>query len=171
MNPLSWPRDSRYARQAAACQGWDLLVLAMIGFGLLTILVLIIAGLFGWFESKVIINVDGIKQAAPLPNWAENVLVSIATACTLKLGDVLAVLVQLATGRQVQSMANDLAGSQPMKSPPRQLPPPNGEQPPTEQQLNEATADGAAQATDAAAEEAARLADEAAPDGPRPQGE
>lgn len=82
----------------------ELIVLSMIGFGLIAILVLIICGLFGWFESKV---------NAPLPNWAENVLVSIATATTLKLGDVLAALVTLATGRQVESFGNKLATSTP----------------------------------------------------------
>ena len=87
----------------------ELIVLALIGTGLITMIILIIIGLFGWFESKV---------NAPLPNWAENVLVAIATAAILKLGDVLAALVTLATGRQVETMGARLADSTPMKKQP-----------------------------------------------------
>ncbi len=90
----------------------ELIVLAFIAFGLLAILFSIIAGLFGWFESKA---------QQPLPNWAENVLVSIATATALKLGDVLSVLLALATGRQVGKQAEALgvalAGSVPLDPP------------------------------------------------------
>lgn len=96
----------------------ELFVLALVGFGLLAILFAIIAGLFGWFESKV---------NAPLPNWAENVLVSIATACALKLGDVLAVLAALAAGRQAgkqtETLGKALAGSIPADPPLPVLPP------------------------------------------------
>lgn len=84
----------------------ELAVLALFGFGLIVIIVLIICGLFGWFESKV---------TAPLPNWAENVLVAISTAAILKMGDVLAALVTLATGRQVESLGQQLATSTPGK--------------------------------------------------------
>lgn len=87
----------------------ELIVLSMIGGGLIVIVILIIVGLFGWFETKA--NV-------PLPNWAENVLVAIATAATLKLGDVLAALVTLATGRQVEKMGERLAASSPTDSKP-----------------------------------------------------
>jgi hypothetical protein len=87
-----------------SCQGWELIVLALVALGLLLILLGIIAGLFGWFESKV---------NQPLPNWAENVLVSIATATVLKLGDVLATLVALSGGRTVESLSHQLASSTP----------------------------------------------------------
>lgn len=86
----------------------ELIVLSLIGSGLILIVVLIVVGLFGWLESKVM---------QPLPNWAENVLVAIATACTLKLGDVLAALVTLATGRQVETFGQQLAQSSPAKKP------------------------------------------------------
>lgn len=91
-------------RAHPACHGWELIVLALIGLGLLMILLGIIAGLFGWFESKV---------NQPLPNWAENVLVSIATAAVLKLGDVLGTLVALSGGRTVESLSHQLATSTP----------------------------------------------------------
>lgn len=85
----------------------ELIVLSLIGGGLIVIIVLIICGLFGWFKSKA--NV-------PLPNWAENVLVAISTAAILKLGDVLAALVTLATGRQVETLGAQLATSTPSKT-------------------------------------------------------
>lgn len=84
----------------------ELLVLSLIAFGLLLVLILIISGLFGWFESRA-------QQA--LPNWAENVLVSIASVAGLKLGDTLNALVTLATGRQVETFGQQLATSTPAK--------------------------------------------------------
>jgi hypothetical protein len=81
----------------------ELFVLSLIGGGLIIILLSIIAGLFL------------AKGATGLPNWAENVLVSIATASALKLGDALAALVTLATGRQVENLGQQLATSTPMK--------------------------------------------------------
>src|SRR5690349_6937647 len=86
----------------------ELVVLSLIGLGLIVICVLIIVGIFGWFESKA---------TAPLPNWAENVLVALGTTDGLKLGDVLAALVTLATGRQVETMGARLAESTPAKKP------------------------------------------------------
>jgi hypothetical protein len=77
----------------------EFVVLLVIAGGLITILLAIIAGLFL------------AKGSSSLPNWAENVLVSIATASTLKLGDCLAALVQLASGRQVEGLGNQLAKS------------------------------------------------------------
>ena len=82
----------------------DRMVLIVISGGLISILLCIIAGLFGWFKARA--NV-------PLPNWAENVLVSIATACALKLGDCLSTLVALASGRQVGDISTKLANSAP----------------------------------------------------------
>jgi len=81
----------------------ELVVLSMIGGGLIVILLSIIGGLFL------------TKGSTALPNWAENVLVSIATASALKLGDVLAALVTLATGRQVEKLGQQLATSTPGK--------------------------------------------------------
>lgn len=46
-----------------------------------------------------------------LPNWAENVLVAIATAVALKLGDSMSSVVALVTGKQ-------LSQSQPVPSAP-----------------------------------------------------
>jgi len=77
----------------------DRWVLASISVGLIVILLSIVWGLF--------------LNPRTLPNWAENVLVSIATACALKLGDCLATLVALASGRQVERLGNQLAGSTP----------------------------------------------------------
>lgn len=125
----------------------ELIVLSLIGFGLLAILFSIIAGLFGWFESKA---------QQPLPNWAENVLVSIATACALKLGDVLSVLLALATGRQAgkqaEAQTKALADSVPV-APVPVLPP----------DAAAAAAAGAQAAAGAAGEVADDLANEAAP--------
>lgn len=77
----------------------DRLVLLVISGGLIVILLAIIGGLF--------------LTPRALPNWAENVFVSIATACALKLGDCLSTLVALASGRQVGELGTKLAGSVP----------------------------------------------------------
>lgn len=126
----------------------ELIVLSLIGGGLLAVLFSIIAGLFGWFESRA---------SAPLPNWAENVLVSIATASALKLGDVLAVLAALAAGRQAgkqtETLGKALAGSVPVDPPAPALPP----------GAAAAAAAGAEQAAGAAGAVADDLANEAAP--------
>lgn len=78
----------------------DRWVLGLISGGLIAILLGILLGLF--------------LTPRALPNWAENVLVSIATASALKLGDCLATLVALASGRQVERLGNQLAGSAPL---------------------------------------------------------
>jgi cobalamin biosynthesis protein CobD/CbiB len=85
----------------------ELIVLSMIGGGLVLILVLIICGLFGWFPSR---------SPNALPNWAENVLVALASMAGLKLGDVLAALVTLSAGRQVEKMGDRLADSAPSET-------------------------------------------------------
>ena len=84
----------------------EFVVLLTISTGLILIIVLIVAGIFGWF-----------KRTAPIPDWAENVLVAIATAAILKLGDCLNALVQLATGRQVSQLGEKLAASAPADPP------------------------------------------------------
>lgn len=98
--------NSTLPKTTPSAQRNELIVLSLISGGLLLVLVLIIAGLFGWFETKV---------QAPLPNWAENVLVAIATTAGLKLGDCLSALVTLATGRQVETLGHQLATSTPGK--------------------------------------------------------
>lgn len=78
-------------------------VLFLIAAGLIVILLAIILGLF-------------ITPRA-MPNWAENVLVSIASVAGLKLGDCLNALVQLASGRQVAQLGEKLAASSPLTAP------------------------------------------------------
>jgi dolichol kinase len=80
----------------------DRVVLLVISGGLILILLGILVGLF--------------TSPRALPNWAENVLVSIATVAGLKLGDSLSTLVALSTGRQVERLGNKLAESSPASS-------------------------------------------------------
>lgn len=98
----------------------DRIVLLVISAGLIVILLSIIIGLF--------------LTPRSLPNWAENVLVSIATACALKLGDCLSTLVALATGRQVGEMGTKLAGSVPADGAKVQIDQPPDSPVPVEQQ-------------------------------------
>lgn len=77
----------------------DRIVLLIISGGLIAILMSIVWGLF--------------LNPRTMPNWAENVLVSIATASALKLGDCLSTLVALAGGRQVERLGSQLATSAP----------------------------------------------------------
>jgi hypothetical protein len=81
----------------------ELIVLGVIAFGLIVICLAIVLGLF--FDNN------------GLPNWAENVLVSIATAAALKLGDCISALVALSTGRQIENFGNSLANSPPAEPP------------------------------------------------------
>lgn len=82
----------------------EMVILGIIAVGLITVLLSIIWGLF---------IVSSLRANIALPNWAENVLVAIATAASLKLGDSLSALVALATGRQVENFGNQLALSGP----------------------------------------------------------
>ncbi len=75
------------------CREKELNVLLFISVGLVLILLGIILGIY--------------LTPRALPNWAENVLVSIGTAGALKLGDCLSTLVALSSGRQ-QSRATEL---------------------------------------------------------------
>lgn len=77
----------------------DRIVLLIISAGLIIILLSIVWGLF--------------LNPRTMPNWAENVLVSVATACALKLGDCLSTLVALAGGRQVERLGSQLASTLP----------------------------------------------------------
>lgn len=87
----------------------EFVVLLTISLGLISILLAIVAGIFGWVPARA---------GLALPNWAENVLVSIGTASILKLGDCLAALVQLASGRQVAQLGERLANSAPTDTAP-----------------------------------------------------
>lgn len=77
----------------------DKMVLLAISGGLILIIGGIILGIF--------------TTPRALPNWAENVLVSIGTAGILKLGDCLNALVQLSTGKSVERLGNQLAATAP----------------------------------------------------------
>ena len=77
----------------------DKAVLMFISGGLILVLIGIIVGIF--------------TSPRALPNWAENVLVSIGTAAVLKLGDCLGTLVQLASGKSVDRLSGQLAASAP----------------------------------------------------------
>ena len=96
----------------------ELVVLTMIGGGMILTVILVIIGIFGWLDTKA---------SAPLPNWAENVLVSIISIFAVKIGDVLAALVTLATGRQTEKMTDQLANAGPPVAPPIEAPKDVGE--------------------------------------------
>lgn len=83
----------------------EFVVLLVIAGGLIGILLTII---FGLFLSS--------RPGFVLPNWAENVLISIASVTGLRLGDCLSSLVQLATGRQVERLGNQLAAAPPVSA-------------------------------------------------------
>lgn len=82
----------------------DRMVLMCISTGLILIIGGIILGIF--------------TSPRSLPNWAENVLVSIGTAAILKLGDCLSALVQLSSGRSVERLGNQLAATAPLQADP-----------------------------------------------------
>lgn len=96
--------DEREPHTVNEARRREFVVLLVISGGLIMIIVAIIAGIFGWF-----------KRTAPIPDWAENVLIAISTAAVLKLGDCLNALVQLATGRQVTQLGDKLAASTPIE--------------------------------------------------------
>jgi hypothetical protein len=77
----------------------EFIVLLVISLGLILILLAVIGGLF--LTDKAI------------PNWAENVLIGISSVCGLRLGDCLSALVQLASGRQVARLGEQLAAAAP----------------------------------------------------------
>ncbi len=77
----------------------EFIVLLVIAGGLIAIILSIILGLF--------------LTPRSLPNWAENVLVGIASVTGLRLGDCLSALVQLASGRQVARLGEHLAQTAP----------------------------------------------------------
>lgn len=74
-------------------------VLLVIAAGLILIILMIVMGIY--------------ISPRELPNWAENVLVSIGTAAALKLGDCLSTLVALSSGRSVERLGTQLSMSAP----------------------------------------------------------
>lgn len=117
-----------------ACDRRDeMIILGIIVVGIIAVLLSIVLGLF---------IVSSMRANVALPNWAENVLVAVATAAALKLGDCISALVALATGRQVESFGTKLADSQP-KVPDHPVP--------------ENAKEAAEQVSDAAAAEAERI--------------
>jgi hypothetical protein len=86
----------------------ELVVLSLIGGGMILTVILVVGGIFGWFSGNI----------EKLPNWAENVLISVISIFAVKIGDVLAALVTLATGRQVEKMGERLADSAPQERKP-----------------------------------------------------
>jgi hypothetical protein len=92
----------------------DRIVLLVISGGLIVILLGIITGIF--------------TTPRALPNWAENVLVSIGTAAALKLGDCLSTLIALSTGKTTERLSSQLANTVPADVPPKvQIEQPGGE--------------------------------------------
>ena len=88
--------------QARSATEWvtDRAVLLIISIGLITIILSIVAGIF--------------LTSRELPNWAENVLISIGTAAILKLGDCLSTLHALSSGKSNERLANKLGESAPV---------------------------------------------------------
>ncbi len=134
LNARGERRAARYALLSAGDRRHEFRVLMMIVVGLIGILLTITIGLF-------LTSRPGFS----LPNWAENVLISIATACALKLGDCISALVALATGRTVADLGNRLGDSTPNARTPR------------------SAAEGAGEVAGAAAERAEEIAEGAAP--------
>lgn len=81
----------------------DRAVLLAISAGLIIIILAIVVGIF--------------LTPRSLPNWAENVLVSIGTAAALKLGDCLATLVALSSGKAVERLGTQLGNAVPAGEP------------------------------------------------------
>jgi hypothetical protein len=81
----------------------DRLVLLAISTGLIAIILAIVGGIF--------------LSRRELPNWAENVLISIGTASALKLGDCLATLVALSSGKSVERLGQQLGAALPAEAP------------------------------------------------------
>jgi dolichol kinase len=80
-------------------------VLPVISTRLILIILAIIVGIF--------------TSPHSLPHWAKNVLVSIGIAAVLKLGDCLATLVALSSGKSVERLGNQLAAATPANGEPQ----------------------------------------------------
>ncbi|WCP14476.1 hypothetical protein sphantq_02922 [Sphingobium sp. AntQ-1] len=84
----------------------DRAVLFTVGAGLVAVLFAIVIGIF---------NVDPVPAGAEgIPNWAENVLVAMATGALLKIGDVISAVVALSSNRQVERLGTQLGQSSPL---------------------------------------------------------
>lgn len=77
----------------------DRLVLMLIGGGIITLLMSIIAA---------------ITFAKNMPDWAESVFAMIAGGAIVKLADVLSTLVALSGSRQLERMGDQLANATPI---------------------------------------------------------
>lgn len=85
----------------AVDRGGDRTILIIIAIGIILILIGTVAGIFL------------AHREPPLDNWAENVLIALVTGSLLKLSDVVAAVVALSSGRQVERMGNQLAAAPP----------------------------------------------------------
>ena len=77
------------------------------------VLLVIVGGLIALLIAVVVGTFLTARPNFTFPNWAENVLVAVVTGTLLKLGDGLSALVALSTGRQVERLGNQLAGTVP----------------------------------------------------------
>lgn len=88
----------------------DRAVLFTVAVGLIAVLVAIVIGIF---------NVGPVPEGQTgIPNWAENVLVAVTTGALLKIGDVIAAIVALASNRQNERLGDKLAQSSPVDTAP-----------------------------------------------------
>lgn len=86
----------------------DRAILFTVGAGLIAVLLALVIGIF---------NVDPVADGQQgIPNWAENVLVAVATGALLKIGDVISAVVALASNRQVERLGVQLASSTPTEA-------------------------------------------------------
>lgn len=86
----------------------DRAILFTVGAGLIAVLLALVIGIF---------NVDPVADGQQgIPNWAENVLVAVATGALLKIGDVISAVVALASNRQVERLGVQLASSTPTET-------------------------------------------------------
>ena len=89
----------------------DRAVLFTVGAGLSAVLLALVVGIF---------NVQPVAAGQEaIPNWAENVLVAVATGALLKIGDVISAIVALASNRQVERLGTQLGQSVPPSDTPQ----------------------------------------------------
>jgi ABC-type uncharacterized transport system permease subunit len=91
----------------------DRAVLFTVGAGLIAVLLALVIGIFN-------VKPVGAGQAG-IPNWAENVLVAVATGALLKIGDVISAVVTLSSNRQVERLGNQLGQSAPASDSPQSV--------------------------------------------------
>ena len=104
--------DREPHRGTAVNRDWlpDRAVLFTVAFGLIAVLLALVIGIF---------NVEPVGAGQEgIPNWAENVLVAVATGALLKIGDVISAVVTLSSNRQVERLGNQLGQSTPLADAP-----------------------------------------------------